>query len=294
MNSAAPYTGLYINLDRSTDRRREIEAELQKHNLAGLYARFPAVDGAKEAPASSKLKPGETGCFLSHYRALLAACEAGAGVHLLEDDAILSDQLSPTAKLILGSRIFEQYDILFTDTFVHPNLQEIKNYKQIFDALIPDPANPPPAIKFKTFSLAGRNMATTPSYFVGARTIPRVLDVFKREIDAGLSLPLDLFMRKAVDDGRLRIGCLFPFLTSVRLEHILNTTIAARDKQETNLSVLALALLRYSFFVGRDLEGYALPILEKLRQPLAGRPDPHRAFLLKVLDFYLSDLYRDF
>jgi GR25 family glycosyltransferase involved in LPS biosynthesis len=295
MNSAAPYTGLYINLDRSADRRREIEAELQKHNLVGLYARFAAVDGAREAPTNSKLKPGETGCFLSHYRALLAARDAGTGVHLLEDDAILSSHLGPTARLILGSRIFEQYDILFTDTFLHPNLQEIKNYKELFDTLIPDPANPPASIKFKIFSLAGRGMATTPSYFVGAGAIPRVLDVFQREIAAGLSLPLDLFMRKAVDEGRLRIGCLFPFITSVRLEHILNTTIAARDKQETNPSVLALALLRYSFFVGRDLEGYALPILEKIRRPLAaGRPDPHRAFLLKVLDFYLSDLYRDF
>lgn len=295
MNTAAPYTGLYINLDRSPDRRREIEAELQKHNLAGLYARFSAVDGAKEASSNSKLKPGETGCFLSHYRALLAARESGAGVHLLEDDAILSDQLGPTAKLILGSRLFEQYDILFTDTFVHPNLQEIKNYKEIFNTLIPDPAHPPAAIKFKTFSLAGRKMATTPSYFVGAKTIPRVLEVFKREIDAGLSLPLDLFMRKAVDEGRLRIGCLFPFVTSVRLEHILNTTITARDKQETNPSVLALALLRYSFFVGRDLEGYALPILDEIMQPLAAEaPDPHRAFLLKVLDFYLSRAYRDF
>lgn len=295
MNSASPYAGFYINLDRSPDRRREIEAELQKHNLAGLYARFPAVDGAKEAPAGSKLKPGETGCFFSHYRALLAARETGAGAHLLEDDAILSDQLGPTARLILGSRIFEQYDILFTDTFVHPDLQEIKNYKRIFDTLIPDPARPPASIKFKTFSLAGRNMATTPSYFVGASTIQRVIEVFKREIDAGLSLPLDLFMRKAADEGRLRIGCLFPFLTSVRMEHILNTTIAARDKQETNPSVLALALLRYSFFVGRDLKGYALPMLDSIMQPLAAAPpDPHRAFLLKVLDFYLSPSYRDF
>lgn len=295
MNAAAPYTGLYINLDRSPDRRREIEGELEKYNLAKSYERFEAVDGAREAAPNSKLKPGETGCFLSHYRALLQAKASGKGVHLLEDDVILSDQVGPTAKLILGSRIFNQYDIIFTDTFLHPNLQELRAYRQIFDTLIPDDKNPPKTIEFKIFNLKGRAMATTPSYFVGASSIDRVLAVFKQEIDAGLSLPLDIFMRKCVEEGRLRIGSLFPFITSVRLEHILDTTIAERDKQETNPSVLLLALMRYSFFVGRDLKGYAEPILERIIAPLAGgKADPHRAFLLKTLDFYLSPLYRDF
>jgi GR25 family glycosyltransferase involved in LPS biosynthesis len=292
MSAATPYTGLYINLGRSPDRRREIEGELAKYNLTERYDRFEAIDGAKEADPKSKLTPGETGCFLSHYRALLQAKAAGKGVHLLEDDVILSDLVGPTAELILGSKIFNQYDIIFTDTFLHPNLHELRGYKQIFDALIPDDKNPPKRIDFKIFNLKGRAMATTPSYLVGASAIDRVLAVLKQEIDAGLSLPLDIFMRKCVEDEQLRIGSLFPFITSVRLEHILNTTIVERDKQSTNPSVLLMALLRYSFFVGRDLKGYAEPILQKIAAPLEA--DPHRAFMLKVLDFYLSPEYRDF
>ncbi|MES1265086.1 MAG: glycosyltransferase family 25 protein [Variovorax sp.] len=292
--SATIYTGFYINLDRSPDRRREIEAELAKYNLTESYARFAAVDGSKESLANSKLRPGENGCFLSHYRALVQAKASGNGVHLVEDDVILSSQVGPTAKLILGSRIFDQYDILFTDTFVHPNLPELRTYKQTFDTLIPDTDKLPEKIPYKIFSLKGRAMATTPSYFVGASAIDRVINVFRQGIDRGLTLPLDIFMRKCVEDGSLRIGCLFPFITSVRLEHILNTTIDDRDKQTTNPSVLLMALLRYSFFIGRDLKGYAEPILDKILAPLAQKPDPHRAFMLKALDFYLSPEYRDF
>jgi hypothetical protein len=34
------YLGFYINLDRSRERRAEIEAELARHNLAQAYTRF--------------------------------------------------------------------------------------------------------------------------------------------------------------------------------------------------------------------------------------------------------------
>jgi hypothetical protein len=43
--SAHPYHGLYINLDRSPERRRNMEDQLAACGLSDIYARFPAVDG---------------------------------------------------------------------------------------------------------------------------------------------------------------------------------------------------------------------------------------------------------
>ena len=37
--------GFYINLDRATDRRKEMEAQLAKFGLADRYQRFSASDG---------------------------------------------------------------------------------------------------------------------------------------------------------------------------------------------------------------------------------------------------------
>jgi len=44
MTTCPPYTGLYINLDRSVERRKKIEDQLRSFDLASRYERFAAVD----------------------------------------------------------------------------------------------------------------------------------------------------------------------------------------------------------------------------------------------------------
>lgn len=66
---------IYINLDRRTDRRAEMEEELAKIELSG--ERFPAIER----------KPGALGCGLSHLAILRRAKEEGwPNVLILEDD----------------------------------------------------------------------------------------------------------------------------------------------------------------------------------------------------------------
>jgi len=73
MNSVAKT--IYINLDRRTDRRAEMEAELTKIGLSG--ERFPAIER----------KPGALGCGLSHLAVLRKAKEERwENVLILEDD----------------------------------------------------------------------------------------------------------------------------------------------------------------------------------------------------------------
>lgn len=65
----------YINLDRRTDRRSEVEDEFQKIGLT--VERFPAIDR----------KPGIVGCGLSHLAVLKIARERGLqNVLIFEDD----------------------------------------------------------------------------------------------------------------------------------------------------------------------------------------------------------------
>lgn len=92
---------LYINLDRSVDRRAQVEAELAS---AGVEAkRVSGFDGKlslgieptsyrpwRRALVGSPLNPAEIGCVESHRRALRELVEAGCafGV-ILEDDVAL-------------------------------------------------------------------------------------------------------------------------------------------------------------------------------------------------------------
>ena len=127
--SEPPYHGLYINLDRSTARRDAMEKQLDRLGLSPFYARFPAIDGASLNSPRSTIKPGENGCFQSHYRALLSARSRGKCVHMVEDDALLSSSMRPVIEEAISQNVFEQFDVLFTDIFVPPHLGLLKFLK---------------------------------------------------------------------------------------------------------------------------------------------------------------------
>src|SRR6185295_5234158 len=87
---ATPYRGVYINVDRRTDRRDAMDAQIRKFGLADRYVRFSAIEGASVRTACDWMSPGATACFWSHYRALEQARAPGACAHVLEDDAVFS------------------------------------------------------------------------------------------------------------------------------------------------------------------------------------------------------------
>src|ERR1700761_1448299 len=94
--------GFYINLDRSPDRRAQIEAELEKLAGIGAYERFAAVDGH-----ASPLRPefgfrGMLGCFLSHLGVLEANRDQGGDdwLHVIEDDALVSRLAAPVIETL--------------------------------------------------------------------------------------------------------------------------------------------------------------------------------------------------
>ncbi|MBX3584198.1 MAG: glycosyltransferase family 25 protein [Rhizobiaceae bacterium] len=104
---------VYINLDRSPDRRDWMEA--QASNLGISLERFPAVDGSTLASNPFPNVPiGAAGCFLSH-RALWSDIAQGNDpyVLVLEDDA----HLSPDLRLFLSDRswIPEDADIVHAE-----------------------------------------------------------------------------------------------------------------------------------------------------------------------------------
>src|SRR5438105_4767747 len=131
------YRGVYINLDRSTERRERFDAQLLKFGLAQAYARFSAIDGSRVHTSTSRVNPGELGCFLSHVRALELARGFGKPVHILEDDAILSEHVQPIVEDAIEGRVFDHFDIIFTDTFVNCHLAMLKSMKSAFDSTPP-------------------------------------------------------------------------------------------------------------------------------------------------------------
>lgn len=291
MSSAPLYHGLYINLDRSTGRRDAMERQLDRLDLSSLYARFPALDGATLNSPRSEIGKGENGCFQSHYRALLSARARGTFVHMIEDDAVLSPSMRPVIEQAIMQNVFDQFDVLFTDTFVAPHLGMLKFLKSSFEEL---PATRPLALNhLKVVDLANQNFACTTSFVVGAKAIDRVLALYQQEIALGPRTPIDLFLRAAVSAGQLRAACLFPFVTSFDLNEAAQTTVTETSETAKRPSVMVLAALRYSFFVDRDLET-AKRTLSAATAGVRAKGDEHRALIGQALDFILSDEFKEF
>lgn len=291
MDEQALYTGLYINLDRSTERRLRLEEQLAEFDLSGRYTRFAAVDGLTTAVPDG-LQPGEVGCFHSHYRALKKGAESGLPVHILEDDVLLSKYLDFAARKLVSENYFGPFDIVFTETFVQPNLYWLALYKRDFDRAL---AGGDGAIRFNVKDLKDQHWWGMTSYFVAAGSIDKVLKILAEELKRGPTMPIDDCLLAAARDGRLKVGCWFPFVTSIRLDCVTTNTIPGRKKQEGNPAIMLHSLLRYSFFIDRDLEGYAQPFLEALVGDERDRPvDAHRDFIVKLLEGIVAGRYRHF
>jgi hypothetical protein len=127
---------------------------------------------------------------------------------------------------------------------------------------------------------------TTSSLLISPKAIKKLHDMYEAELTRGAQMPPDLFLWQHIAQNNLRAACIFPFITSLRLEYSLNTTMPGRYDQ---LSILARDIVRVSFFVDRDLN----VCREYIAKYLALPNDPHLQILLQVLGFSFTDKFID-
>ncbi len=284
------YAGIYINLDRRPDRRAEIESELARHGLRDAYRRFSAVEGNGLSLSNPHLKDGEIGCFSSHTMLLQENLDQDMHLHVIEDDVIFSSSTAQAIHGIVAQGLFADYDILYTDVVVPLLNDAYKVYKSFYDATVTrDESGRIVKVAFSVINLKGLIFGSTSSYLVNKKSIRKIHDMYHRELTSEPCQPIDLFVRKLCNEGALKIGCLFPFVTSVQLDHIVETDIV-RPYHE--MSALATHLARYSFFIDADFDQCQHYLDTYL--PVPRSADQHAGILAHLLAFSLTDGYRSF
>jgi GR25 family glycosyltransferase involved in LPS biosynthesis len=282
------YIGFYINLDRNTGRKEEIEAQLAQHRLEHIYQRFRATEGNALNLPSSGLKAGEIGCFISHHLLIKANLEQNEHLHVIEDDILFSRYTENTIQSIITSKTFDNYDIIFTDIAIPPNNLYYKLYKGLYEQSITrDSSGIIQNIKFRLVNLQDKVFASTASYVINNKSIKKIHQIYDRESKNGPRMPVDLLIRERAHQGVLRVGCIFPFVTSIRLEHVIDTTV--RDRYDA-IPRLAAEIARHSFFVDCD---WTL-CRDYIKRFLSLPEDDHRQVLADILGFSLSDKFRSF
>jgi GR25 family glycosyltransferase involved in LPS biosynthesis len=268
-----------------------MEAEFAKYGLTGRYRRFSAIDGSSAAiPPRATIQSGEAAAFLSHMRALEEAGSKGT-VHILEDDALLSEHMQPVIEEAITGGLLDRFDILFTDTLVSPHLGMLKAVKSSFDKIAITPRRLRLA-NLQIIDLAQQNFACLTSYIVAGRSVERLLELYRIEWRNGPAKPVDLFVRDCVLVGKLRAALLFPFVTGFRLDEVAASTIGA-GAALAGPSVMVLAVLRYLFFVGRDLKT-AKSCLDAATRKNRRPTNPHHDMIAQALEFVLSDDFQQF
>jgi GR25 family glycosyltransferase involved in LPS biosynthesis len=286
------FTGRYINMASSAERRVQMEAQFAGLGCAPRYTRFNAVDGRSIANAQSPLSAAELGCFMSHYHCIVE----GAGdrhVHVIEDDVVFSAQTVPLLD-VTTDEVMDQCDILFTDIFVPLNMNAIFNLMEYYRASgviavrhVPPDQRAPGCIVYA--NIRPIEFAGATSYLVNKNSRNKIRRLLDREMDQGPNHPIDMTIRKLVNAGELTALCTLPFLTSIRPDSIVNTTMAERGQDKA--SEIAFFLLRSYFFVGKD-EAYLKATVDELASGLAD-PD-FMDTILGAFRFMFSEKFRQF
>jgi hypothetical protein len=97
---------------------------------------------------------------------------------------------------------------------------------------------------------------------VGPCAIEGALNLLKREMTTGPKIAFDLFSPPSGAHGRVAGGCIFLFLTTIRLATVNATTLRGACPRINDPFVAAMAGLRQSFFIDRDLQNVAKPDLD--------------------------------
>ena len=243
------YGGFYLNLERDADRRQRLEAQLAHYNLREVYRRFAAAEGNVRGFPKSPLTDGEIGCFTSHYSVLEHHAGAGLPLHVVEDDVVFS-RFTHEVVAYAAAHMLDDYDLLFTDVafdLAKTNILDLVHARRLFEQHVTrDRDGNPTAVTLTTIPYT----AGASSYIVNPRSIPRLLAIYHEALASADCPPFDLLLKRKADEQRIRVACLFPFVTSVQPD--ADTTIA--DRQHDALGVVASDLIRAAFFVDADLK----------------------------------------
>jgi hypothetical protein len=285
------YLGYYINLDRSIQRKKEIATQLEQLQLLSQYSRFPAADGNVLNLKNSRLLTGEIGCFISHYQLLKKNLHLINHLHIMEDDVVLSRTMNPALQMLLNSNVIDNFDIIFTDTCLPLDILKIRDFKTLLDNSVgkDESGRIIDIRKFHVLDLKEIYNGSTSSFLVHKNAITKMHGILEQEIKNGLHNPLDIFIRGKIREGLIRAACIFPFVTSIRIDHLLTSTIS--EKSTYDLSLLAYSLLRHSFFIECDWDKCNELFIAHFKH---NKQDIHQTLLENLMHFFLSNQFNKF
>jgi hypothetical protein len=243
-------SGFWINLDRAIDRRQVMEGRLKDAGISH-YQRVAGVDGLVNYAGLPR--PGVMGCWQGHLAALRLGAAAGGVVHVLEDDTLLGVGAKNVLDSLVGASGLERYDLVFTDV-LFDYLTSQKYFRAFYEAARVVEPNAVPA-KFALVDLKGIIFSCSNSYFIHPQRIGRVLEMLEwefRSLNMQNPEPIDMVVRRLVLSGAMTAAVTCPFLTSIDLTLMADSSINDPSAADLQKTLLLHSIHRQAFFYGAD------------------------------------------
>ena len=242
--------GFWINLDRQIDRRRVMEGRLKATGM-GHYQRVAGVDGLVNYAGLPR--PGVMGCWQGHLAALRLGAAAGGVVHVLEDDTLWGTGAKNVLDPLVGVSGLGHFDLVFTDV-LFDYLTSQKYFRAFYEAARVVQPNAVPE-KVALVDLKGIIFSCLNSYFIHPQRIARVLEILEREFRS-LNMqdpePIDMVIRRLVLSGTMKAAVTCPFLTSIDLTLMADSSINDPNAVSLQKALLLHNIHRQAFFYGAD------------------------------------------
>lgn len=243
--------GFYINLARSSQRRKNMEEQLARLGLDVWIKRFEATDGRLHKRFDDDNLNTVWACRQSHEAAILQSSTSSATL-VLEDDAEFSHSFPEwISNLNTYMHSNPQWDILFLDCI--PFAPTIPALLAECESLMPQRTTQAQTEENRhvvsrmvvkdAFALYG---ACTVAYIVspaGKQTLRKLFDTA-----TALLRPIDLLFRDWIHNHSLKAAVALPFLVTVQGEY--ESTIAYDAAVSKDLVTLISHALRRLLFAG--------------------------------------------
>ena len=209
--------GLYINLEEEKSRNLAMLSHLKTTNYDNSHERYPAVKGETFEARKRCLGKGEIGIWKTWLEILKNESEKKEVdyefLHIIEDDARLGKWLQKAIYLIKKSKI--DHDMIVTDMYINPSI-----YKTLESEYLE-------MLKRGSFKIVGKiYTGCLSSCLIHRNKLNKIYNLLNEAYSSGKKLkPLDNHIRNLMLEEKISIGVTAPFLTSVELEYISNSTI---------------------------------------------------------------------
>ena len=225
----ASFKGFYINLERDKDRENILRNDLGKKGKLTQYTRFKAIEGNAEEATKRSLSAGEHGLWKSWIK-LLEIIEQDNDrnydyIHIIEDDAVLSNQLYDLLDQL--GKEETSTDMLMTDMYTNISVYNV------FEKHVPKSISEDK--EWKVFT-TNQYTGCTASCIIHKNKIKDIRALLKEEYKSRSLIPIDNFFRRMSIKGNLRIRTTIPFLSTVQISSIINSTIQNRNNKASTIT----------------------------------------------------------